>query len=672
MVSERPSVRGRKGVGSSSIGRATVAGRRPLHKGLTLLATTALIVVGWVGLGSPASAAGETWTHLAPATSPPALQNAAMAYDPDTSTLVLFGGEPANFTVAGDTWTYDGTTWADTVPNSADTPSAREGTTMAYDPAIGKIVLFGGYGETSPDTQSILGDMWTYDASDSPPWTKVSDTGPPARDYATMAYDSALGKIVLFGGYGFAGTLGDTWTYDPADTPAWTDVTATSGTGPLARTEGTMAYDPAIGKVVLFGGYSDDGQYLADTWTYDGTWQQVSPTGSPSGRVFSAMAYYPGTQVMVLFGGLNSAYNDLSDTWTYDGGSTTWTQQSLSGPSGRYGAAVALDGATGQVVLFGGASFAMQGRMSDTWAYGVPSVTAPHSPAAPSATTGNGQVALSWTAPADGGSAITGYTVAYRETTSFGSWTTRIPSPATATSVTVTGLTNGTSYDFKVLATNAIGSSDYSPVTSATPSTVPSAPAAPGATPGNGLVDLSWTAPATGGSPITGYTVAYQAAGVRKWTTTTPSPADATSMTVTGLTNNTTYSFKVLATNANGSGPYSPVTTAKPVAENAPATPSDVSANAVISGRDLVATVSWSDSGPAATDHQVAVYLFKAGNKRNPDGTYTLVDTVTTGTSASSYEVGGLSLHKTYAFSVSAGNADGWSPFSEFSNTVSR
>jgi hypothetical protein len=99
---------------------------------------------------------------------------------------------------------------------------------------------------------------------------------------------------------------------------------------------------------------------------------------------------------------------------------------------------------------------------------------APSAPAVPSGVTtiaGDGQVAVSWSAPDDGGSAITGYTV----TADPGNATCTATPPAT--SCVVTGLANGTAYTFTIVATNAIGSS--------APSS-PSAAVEPSATGGNG------------------------------------------------------------------------------------------------------------------------------------------------------------------------------------------
>ena len=90
-----------------------------------------------------------------------------------------------------------------------------------------------------------------------------------------------------------------------------------------------------------------------------------------------------------------------------------------------------------------------------------------------------------------------------------------------------------------------------------TSSDVPGAPTGVQATPGNGEIVVSWTPPEdSGGSAITGYTVNFSPSGGVACTATPP----ATSCTIPGLDNGTTYSFTVTATNGSGSGPASPLT----------------------------------------------------------------------------------------------------------------
>ena len=200
---------------------------------------------------------------------------------------------------------------------------------------------------------------------------------------------------------------------------------------------------------------------------------------------------------------------------------------------------------------------------------GVPSIAAPlnlsaapEAPAAPTgvtATASKGSATVTWSAPAQGTSPIASYTITPYIGAAAQPVTTITGSPP-ATSATIMGLTNGTTYTFTVTATNAVGSGPASapsnPVTPSAP-TAPAAPAAPTATPGNGSATVTWSAPADGGSPITSYTITpYIGAAAQPVTTITGSPP-ATSATITGLTNGTTYTFTVTATNAVGSGPAS-------------------------------------------------------------------------------------------------------------------
>ncbi len=95
-----------------------------------------------------------------------------------------------------------------------------------------------------------------------------------------------------------------------------------------------------------------------------------------------------------------------------------------------------------------------------------------------SATSGNMQVALDWDAPFyTGTSSITDYGVQYK-LTSDSSWSTFSDGTSTTTATTVTGLTNSSSYDFRVYAVNSSGNSSYSPTIRGTPAAAGSAPTA--------------------------------------------------------------------------------------------------------------------------------------------------------------------------------------------------
>jgi hypothetical protein len=101
------------------------------------------------------------------------------------------------------------------------------------------------------------------------------------------------------------------------------------------------------------------------------TWTEQSTATSPPPRYGAAMAYDASTGQVVLFGGevqTGTSNVSLSDTWTWDG--TTWTQQfPTTSPPPRYDAAMAYDAVNGQVVLFGGAVQTENGLLSDTWTW---------------------------------------------------------------------------------------------------------------------------------------------------------------------------------------------------------------------------------------------------------------------------------------------------------------
>jgi hypothetical protein len=85
-----------------------------------------------------------------------------------------------------------------------------------------------------------------------------------------------------------------------------------------------------------------------------------------------------------------------------------------------------------------------------------PAATVPAAPTNVVATAGKRSATVTWTQGADGGSALTGQTIwVYRGGTRVGS----VAAAAAATSGKVTGLKPGTSYSFRVTATNAVGAS---------------------------------------------------------------------------------------------------------------------------------------------------------------------------------------------------------------------
>ena len=239
-------------------------------------------------------------------------------------------------------------------------------------------------------------------------------------------------------------------------------------------------------------------------------------------------------------------------------------------------------------------------------------VTVPGAPTIGVATaTASATATVTWTAPAaNGGPPITSFTIVATPT-SPGPVVTRTGLARTATSGTIGGLVNGTTYTIQVGAVNLVGAGPLSaPSNAVTPVGLPGAPTAVVATRGNALANLSWTAPASnGGSAITGYNVQVRTGATVVRTDVLASPS--TNAVIGGLTNGTAYNFRVQAVTALGTGPLS-------AASNTvtPATVPDAPVlGAVTSGAPggaLTVTMNWTppafNGGAAISAYTVSAY----------------------------------------------------------------
>ncbi|MGO1971937.1 MAG: Ig-like domain-containing protein [Propionibacteriaceae bacterium] len=154
---------------------------------------------------------------------------------------------------------------------------------------------------------------------------------------------------------------------------------------------------------------------------------------------------------------------------------------------------------------------------------------------------GNQEAVITWTAPEDNGSPITGYTV-----TATGSQGTDVNQTCASTTCTITNLVNNESYRFRVVATNAIGDSDPSAASAEIrPDVRPGKPAAPSGKFGDGEITFRWTPPTNEGSPINGYDLQLQGPeGVRN-----KSVGNVTTTTWGGLQNGSSYVLRIRAKN---------------------------------------------------------------------------------------------------------------------------
>ncbi|MCU1497995.1 MAG: hypothetical protein JWM47_1948 [Acidimicrobiales bacterium] len=300
--------------------------------------------------------------------------------------------------------------------------------------------------------------------------------------------------------------------------------------------------------------------------------------------------------------------------------------------------------------------------------------TVPRAPAGVTATAGNSSAEVSWTPPVfNGGLPITGYIV-----TPYVGATALTPRTfdASTTTRTITGLTNGTTYTFRVAAKNVVGSGPKcSPSTAVTPPgsvEVPGAPTDVLAEAGDGQATVSWTAPGSdGGAAITGYIVTpYDGEGTQAETARS-FDSTATSQIITGLTNDRYYTFRVAAQNAEGTGDQSELSNyvLLPGSAEVPGAPTGVTAEA----GDGQATVSWaapgSDGGAAITGYVVTPYL--GGREDCPEcSEWTIQDPITFNSTQTNQTLTGLLNGRRYTFTVAAQNAGGTGTPSDQSNAV--
>jgi hypothetical protein len=515
--------------------------------------------------------------------------------------VTVSGSNPATTAVVGSLTNGTAYTFTVTATNAKGT-SSPSGPSAPVTPAPTLPGAPSGVSGTAGDGQVTV--AWT---------APVSDGGSAITGYTVTPFigtqaqptTAATGTSAVVGGL----TNGTAYTFT---------VTATNAVGVGPASAASAAVTPAGLPVAPTGVTATGGNGTASvTWTAPTTTGGIPLTG------YVVTPFIGGT-----------AQTPVTVTGTPPATSTTIT---------------GLTNGTAYTFTVAAANAVGQGAASTASAPVTPA-TVPDAPTAVTAVAGSGQATVSWTAPAaNGGSAITGYTVTPYAGTTAGTPTVIT---GTGTSTTVTGLTNGTSYTFVVSATNAVGTGPPSVASAAVTPVAPTVPGAPTnvtGTPGNTQVMLTWTAPADGGAQITRYTVTPYIGTTAQTTRIVQvngTPA-ATTATVTGLNNGTAYTFRVTATNSVGtsatygvSGPITPATT--------PGAPTIGTTTA----GDTSVTVRWtaptSTGGSPITGYQVTPYI----------GTAAQAPVSVAGT-ATSTVVSGMTNGTAYTFRVAAVNVMG-------------
>ena len=266
------------------------------------------------------------------------------------------------------------------------------------------------------------------------------------------------------------------------------------------------------------------------------------------------------------------------------------------------------------------------------------STGAPAAPTAVSGVAGDGSVAVSWTAPSNTGqSPVSDYVIEYALASDPTNWTTFTDGVSTATSATVTGLSDDTAYVFQVSAVNTAGQGDASaPSDPVTPIGVPSAPTITSVTAQDGALSLAFTAPSSGSAPTT---YEYQLNGVGAWVTAL---AATSPLQIAGLTNGTLYSVQIRANSVVGEGAASAASSGTPEAlAGAPS----ISSTSTGVGTAIVSFTPGYSGGVTISDYEYEL---------NDSGTWT-----STAQTTSPLTITGLSNATTYAIAIRAVTSSG-------------
>ncbi len=281
---------------------------------------------------------GSTWTALPMVVTLPTYFAEQLLPSPSSGRTMLLmrspGGEPNAFFSE-----LVGTSW---IPEDASRiPPARFDARTAVDVRRDQVLLFGGRSTEVPGDRTA--ECWLRNGQR---WYLLDPTpSPPSRYGHGLVHDAARDRMVMFGGSGSQGTLGDTWEFAAGQ---WTPRTNVGSPGPRYRFG--MAYDPLRRRTLLFGGQS--GGLLASLWRYDGvSWTAIPTPSGPTARADVAMAYDAANDRMVVFGG-ETAFGDSGETWAWT--PLGWQLISSTGPLPRQRAAMQYDPLCGCVVLHGG------------------------------------------------------------------------------------------------------------------------------------------------------------------------------------------------------------------------------------------------------------------------------------------------------------------------------
>lgn len=331
------------------------------------------------GGAARAATSAPTWSTASPAQIPAGDSvSSSMAFDEATGQLVMFGPSVNDGECLPNiTWTWDGANWAGHQLPIA--PPQRDSATMAYDGATKQVILFGG-GGYDPGCHTVasenLRDTWAWNGSI---WVQQHPaTVPPNGGCA--AYDAETKQFIMATGFADfnSGVSLQTWSWTGATWALLAPASAVPNGGC------SMTYDAARKVIVMI--VADASTDVQQTWTWSGaTWTPQADLPSPpivSSGTIPPITFDTDTGNDLVYVGLtppcvgvgpshNFTCTDSDQTWSWDG--TSWSESGApTDPGAGASYTLSYDGATHQVVMFGGAYEQTAAPDSATWVYASP------------------------------------------------------------------------------------------------------------------------------------------------------------------------------------------------------------------------------------------------------------------------------------------------------------
>ena len=192
---------------------------------------------------------GADWAPVAGAGRGPSYRNGAQMVTAGDG-VILFGGHTSNTRYYGDAWTLVGSRWVRI--DHSPTPEGRGEAAVAWDAEDSSLVVYGGIGfrpNAGPGNLGLpLTDTWSLKRG---AWSRLSSAGPPALYNASAVWDAASHSVVVMLGMSCPRPVNDAWSWNGS---AWTQSKL-----PIPARWAAATAEDAKGDVVVFGGDDEAG-----------------------------------------------------------------------------------------------------------------------------------------------------------------------------------------------------------------------------------------------------------------------------------------------------------------------------------------------------------------------------------------------------------------------------